>query len=63
MNVAAGFEDGLSFYYSNPNGDNSIFVWSGPSGPSGPSGTGGLLTTLFLFDQVGTTGLVPALAW
>jgi len=42
MNVAAGFTDRLSFYYTNPNGDNSIYIYSGTTG------TGALLATLFL---------------
>ena len=42
MNVASGFTQGLSFYYSNPNGDNSIYIYSGTTG------TGTLLATLFL---------------
>lgn len=42
MNVPAGFSDGLSFYYSNPNGPNSIYIYDGIDG------TGNLLATLFL---------------
>ncbi len=42
MNVSAGFSDGLSFYYSNPNGPNSIFIYDGIDG------AGNLLATLFL---------------
>ena len=42
MNVAAGFFNSLSFYYSNPNGDTSISVYAGLNG------TGSVLATLFL---------------
>src|SRR5262245_34842570 len=42
MNVAPGFTDGLSFYYTNPNGDSTIRIYDGING------TGQLLSSLFL---------------
>lgn len=40
MNVAAGFADGISFFYSSPNYRGTVTVWSGQHG------TGDLLATL-----------------
>lgn len=42
MNVASGFSGQLSFYYSNPNGHSTVYIYDGVNG------TGGLLASLFL---------------
>lgn len=42
MNVASGFSGQLSFYYSNPNGHSTVYLYEGING------TGGLLASLFL---------------
>lgn len=42
MNVASGFGGQLSFYYSNPNGASTVYIYDGLNG------TGGLLASLFL---------------